>query len=356
MNEGWSWGIFFLTFFYYWATGISITAGYHRLFAHKTYDTHPLIKLFFLLFGAATFQNSALKWCSDHRVHHREVDKDADPYNINRGFFYAHMGWILFNDPTVHNIPPALDLSKDPLVRWQHKYYLIICSVMGIFLPWGIGALMGYPLGGLGVAALLRIVIVHHATFFINSLCHFVGKENYTDQNSAKDSYLMAFFTFGEGYHNFHHRFQTDFRNGHRWYHFDPAKWLISVLKWFGLAFKIRRVSDIAIIRARMEMQEKATALELQTAQVDPKWRQEYMRLKEVWAQKMKESEARFQTYREIMDQKWDQKVSDLKGKREERKAQLRYYRSRYKDSVRELKDVYREAQLITKIFAVSRV
>jgi stearoyl-CoA desaturase (delta-9 desaturase) len=108
------------------ASGFSITAGYHRLFAHQTYETHPLIRFLFLIFGAGAFQNSAFKWSSDHRYHHRFVDKEGDPYNINRGFFYAHMGWIFRHDPAARSFANADDLQIDPLVRWQHKYFLLI--------------------------------------------------------------------------------------------------------------------------------------------------------------------------------------------------------------------------------------
>lgn len=257
--EGWSWGIFFLSVVFYFATGISITAGYHRLFSHKAYQASWPVRFVYLFFGAGAFQNSCLKWCADHRRHHRYVDTESDPYNINEGFFHAHMGWIFFKEEVLKEgyYSNSQDLMKDPLVKWQHRYYLPIAICSGILLPTLIGALMGYPLGGIGIAALGRIVFVHHATFFINSLCHTLGTQPYSDSTTAKDSALMAFFTYGEGYHNFHHRFQFDYRNGVRWYDFDPSKWVIDGLSVVKLAKNKKMVEMDEILKAKFQMAQK---------------------------------------------------------------------------------------------------
>lgn len=257
--EGWSWGAWALFTFFYFATGLSITAGYHRLFSHKAYQASAPVKLFFLLFGAAAFQNSCLKWSSDHRRHHRHVDTDEDPYNINEGFFYAHMGWILLKEKPEYadNYSNAKDLTSDKLVMFQHKFYLPIAVFIGLILPGLIGYMAGFPLGGLALAGLGRLVFVHHATFFINSLCHKLGSQPYTDKNTARDSFIMALFTYGEGYHNFHHRFQFDYRNGIKWYHFDPSKWLINALEWVGMARNKKRVPLDEILKARFVMAQK---------------------------------------------------------------------------------------------------
>ena len=257
--EGWSWGAWAVAIFFYFATGLSITAGYHRLFSHKAYQASTPAKIFFLFFGAAAFQNSCLKWSTDHRRHHRHVDTDEDPYNINEGFFYAHMGWIFLKEKPEyeHDFTGARDLTSDPLVMFQHKYYLPIAVIIGLLLPLGIGALFGFPLGGLALAGIGRVVFVHHATFFINSLCHKLGSQPYTDKNTARDSFIMAIFTYGEGYHNFHHRFQFDYRNGIKWYHFDPSKWLINTLEWMGMAHNKKRVPLDEILKARFFMAQK---------------------------------------------------------------------------------------------------
>lgn len=246
-----------LFFFFYFATGLSITVGYHRLFAHKGYEAHPLVQLFCLIFGAAAFQNSALKWCTDHRVHHLHVDGDDDPYNIQRGFWYAHVGWVCRTGNPKDFSHLGRDLAANPLVRWQDKHYALLGLVFGFGLPTLIGWMMGSALGGLALGGFLRLTMVHHFTFFINSLCHYWGKQTYTDRNSAKDNYFLAFFTYGEGFHNFHHLFANDYRNGIHWYDFDPSKWTIRTLAFFGFAKNLRVTPEIQILRARLQMNKK---------------------------------------------------------------------------------------------------
>lgn len=259
--DGFSWAQVLLGIAFYILSGFSITAGYHRLFAHKAYDAHPVVKFFFLIFGAAAFQNSALKWCSDHRVHHLKVDTNEDPYNINEGFFHAHMGWVFLKKNGIVNEKFAKDFRQDPLVLWQHKYYLLIAVTVGMVVPFLIGGFFfGSFLGGLAMGVLARIVFIHHCTFFINSLCHYIGTTPYTDTNTAKDSWFMALLTFGEGYHNFHHYYQYDYRNGIRWYQFDPTKWLIKSLNLTGLAYKLRKTSPDKILESRMMMKMKLAA------------------------------------------------------------------------------------------------
>ena len=243
----------------YTLIGISITAGYHRHFAHKTYDCHWSIQLFYLIFGAAGFQNSALEWSAQHRIHHREVDTDADPYNAQRGFFWSHMGWIFFTTKPDPEFKSVRDLQKNPLVMWQHRYYFPIGLSIGIGLPTLIGYAYGSALGGFFVGGVLRLVLLHHTTFLINSAAHFFGSQPYNDNSSARDSWWLAFFTLGEGYHNFHHTFQGDYRNGilkHQW---DPSKWFIASLSFAGLASNLRRTPVLSITRARLRMAQKST-------------------------------------------------------------------------------------------------
>ncbi|MBC7540961.1 MAG: fatty acid desaturase [Bacteriovorax sp.] len=242
---------------FYFITGIAITAGYHRLLSHRAYSAGKIVKFLYLIFGAAAFQNSALKWAADHRIHHRHVDGEKDPYNINKGFFYAHMGWIFFKDQNNETAHYPKDLLNDKLVMWQHRNYLAIAVSVGFILPTVIGYFLGSALGGLALAGVTRVVFVHHCTFFINSLCHVVGNRPYTDTNTARDSYVMAFFSYGEGYHNYHHYFPSDYRNGIRWYHFDPTKWLIKVLSFVGLVRDLKKVPEKLIIQARAEMLSK---------------------------------------------------------------------------------------------------
>lgn len=245
--------IFFIYFaIFYILIGFSITAGYHRLFSHRTYKANPIIKFLLLFFGAGAVENSALKWCSDHRIHHTHCDTEKDPYNIKKGFLWAHIGWIFFEEPKLNPKYPN-DLVKDKLVAWQHKYYLPLTILVGFILPLLIGFYYHAPIGGLAIIGLLRITVLQHATFFINSFCHVFGTRPYDEENSARDSFLAALLTFGEGYHNYHHHFQADYRNGVKWYQFDPAKWLIKSLAFLGLASDLKTVPQEEILKAEME-------------------------------------------------------------------------------------------------------
>ena len=254
MKEGFSWPIFLLFTFYLLATGLSITAGYHRLFSHKSYEANGLIRFLLLAFGGASCQNSALKWSSEHRDHHRYVDQADDPYNIHKGFFYAHIGWVLLKDPklTFENVR---DLQEDKLILWQHRNYWMIAVVLGFVVPFLAGVAFGRPWGALLWAGIVRTVLVHHSTFLINSLCHFLGKQPYSLRNTSRDNGLTALLTFGEGYHNFHHKFQYDYRNGIRWYQWDPTKWVIRGLEMIRFVKKLRRASDEIIFQAKIEVE-----------------------------------------------------------------------------------------------------
>lgn len=312
--DGFDYGQILMGILFYFITGISITAGYHRLFSHKAYTAHPLVKLIFLIFGAATFQNSVLKWGSDHRLHHTKVDTEDDPYSIQEGFFYAHMGWVFLKKNGDIKEKYAKDFLSDKLVLWQHKYYLLISVLAGLVLPALLGQLFFNSwLGGLAVAGMARVVLVHHCTFFINSLCHYLGTTPYTDTNSAKDSWIMALFTFGEGYHNFHHFFQNDYRNGIRWFHFDPTKWLINVLQFLGLAFNLKSTSHDKILAAKMHMRVKT--LKDKTL-FDDKFYQEVELLKN----KVIESLRQFQ---DLKNQYRESKLIEIKNKMLEARSEF---------------------------------
>ena len=237
------------------ATGLSITLGYHRLFAHKAFEASWPVRLLTLMFGAAAFENGALNWVSDHRRHHKHVDGAEDPYDISQGFWYAHMGWILFKvdpEPPMDNVA---DLRKDPLVSFQDRFYIPIAVILGFVIPAALGWMHGGVIGAWGgflLAGVARVTAVQHMTFFINSLCHTLGSRPYSDRCSARDSWLMALFTFGEGYHNYHHEFQHDYRNGVKWWQWDPTKWSIWTLEKLRLASGLRRVTEEKILLSQL--------------------------------------------------------------------------------------------------------
>ncbi|MPS31180.1 MULTISPECIES: fatty acid desaturase [unclassified Salinivibrio] len=238
--------------------GLSITAGYHRLWAHKTYQAHPALRFIFAIGGAFALQNSALHWSSDHRIHHRHVDdNDVDPYSAKRGFWFSHLGWMLreYHPNRYGDYSNCRDLQKDKIVMWQHKHYLALTLATNFGFPIAFGLLHGDLWGAILLVGFTRLVLSHHTTFFINSLAHVWGSQPYTDKNTARDNGVLALMTFGEGYHNFHHIFENDYRNGIRWWQFDPTKWLIKTASWLGLAEKLRVTPEEKIEKARATMQ-----------------------------------------------------------------------------------------------------
>jgi stearoyl-CoA desaturase (delta-9 desaturase) len=263
-HYGLDWFQVALFFFFYIATGFSITLGYHRLFSHLAFKAKAPVKLSTLLFGACAFENSALDWSSDHRKHHKHVDHEDDPYDITKGFMWAHIGWLLFKLSPEQPMDNVNDLRRDPLVMWQHRWCIPLAFILGFGVPALLGFLWSGPSGALGgflLAGVLRVFAVQHSTFFINSLCHTVGHRPYSTRCSARDSAIMALFTFGEGYHNYHHEFQHDYRNGVKRTNFDPTKWTIWTLEKLGLVSDLRRVPDEKILLAEMTETKRRAAI-----------------------------------------------------------------------------------------------
>lgn len=242
------------------ASSMSITLGYHRLFSHMAFKAKWPVKLGVLVFGASAFEGSALEWCTDHRRHHKFVDHDDDPYDITKGFFHAHMGWLLFKlrpIPPMDNVP---DLLADRMVMFQHRHFPLIGAIVNLVCVPAIGWLWGgwqSALGALLIGSVLRVVLVEHSTFCINSFCHMIGSRPYSTRCSARNSWIMALFTFGEGYHNYHHEFQHDYRNGVKPWQFDPTKWAIWTMSKIGLTSGLRRVPDEKIQLAEIAEQQK---------------------------------------------------------------------------------------------------
>lgn len=254
-----------------WLNGLSITGGYHRLWAHRAYEAHWSLRVVFMLFGAMAIQNSILVWASGHRTHHRHVDDvDLDPYSANRGFWFSHIGWMLRNyESGKPNFSNASDLLNDKIVMFQHNYYVPLVVVMNFGLTLALGWMLDDIWGVFLLGGLLRLVVSHHVTFFINSLAHIWGTRPYTEENTARDNPVLALVTYGEGYHNYHHIFQYDYRNGVKWWQFDPTKWLILSLSWVGITRNLKRCSDFAIQKAQITMQFKRAQAQLEMHPAD---------------------------------------------------------------------------------------
>ena len=314
--------------------GMSITAGYHRLWSHNAYQAHPWLRVFFALWGAGALQNSILVWCSDHRRHHRHVDdNERDPYSAGRGLWFSHMGWILREYRTnVDDFSNSPDLQRDPVVMWQHRNYVALTTLMNVILPMLVGWWAGDIIGGLLLVGLLRLVVNHHVTFFINSLAHYWGRQPYTDENSARDNDVLAFLTYGEGYHNFHHIFQSDYRNGVRWFQWDPTKWLINLCAWLGLASKLNRVPSFKIQQAILAMQFKRARDQIDEAgsplPLREKLEQEYQLFLDA-----------LNRWKELQSQRYEQRKEELGSALAEKRAKLaeRWEQAAVRTRLREL-------------------
>ena len=340
----WAEPVIFVVF--YLACGLSITAGYHRLFSHRTHKAAWPMRLFYALFGAAAFQNSAIKWCSDHRRHHLKTDEEEDPYTVKKGFMWAHMGWVMV-DQGEEIVEHVEDLQDDPILAWQDRHIFLIGFLVGIVLPGAIGflALGGVHgfLGGMIYGGFLRVVIVHHATFLINSAAHTWGTQPYSTANTSRDSPVLSFFTFGEGYHNFHHTFQADYRNGHKWYHVDPSKWWIKSFNYLGLNTQLKSTPKHSIEVAKVNMRFKKRAQRLENRNVNiHKFEDRLAKCRDNLRSKMFEFH---RAKKEFKNMARESKVA-MKMKVNELKNSVRTARDDLQQLFRDMKIEYKQAKL----------
>ncbi|KAI7870831.1 delta-9 desaturase [Spinellus fusiger] len=247
-----------LTIVTYTATGLGITAGYHRLWAHRAYQATTPLKIMLIIMSTAAFQGTIDWWVRDHRSHHRWTDTDKDPYCANRGFFYSHIGWLMvYRGRGKTGFADISDLRADKYIAFQRKYYPYLAIFFGFTLPVIIASLWGDIRGGFYYAVILRMTLVHHATFCVNSLAHILGEDTYDDFHTPRDHWLTAVITFGEGYHNFHHQFPQDYRNAILNYQYDPTKWLIKAFEMVGLAYDLKTFPTNEIKKGYVYMQDK---------------------------------------------------------------------------------------------------
>ncbi|KAI5917657.1 hypothetical protein F4810DRAFT_726831 [Camillea tinctor] len=230
----------------YWSLYQTLTdfTGYHRLWSHRSFVASPPLKLFLAICGVSSAQGSIIAWCRDHRAHHRFIDTRKDPYNVQKGLLWSHMGWLIFKpDPKLIGWVDISDLCNDNVVLWQYRNLPIIFMFFGYILP-GLIAHAGWRdgLGGLLYAGIIP---------------HYLGDQPYADAQSPRDYIFTALLTFGEGYHNFHHEFPSDSWNGIRRFDYDPTKWLIRLWKWAGLASDLQEFPSNEISKAIFQQEEK---------------------------------------------------------------------------------------------------
>ena len=240
--------------------GIGLSAGYHRYFSHKTYKAHPIVEIFLLALSPLLMQHSAIRWSYDHRRHHAFVDTDEDPYSIKKGFWFAHFKWMLYKQRDVE--PKVVkDLFDNPRVHFQHRHIYPLMFGSNIAVGLIVGYILNDYIGAFVLAVGLRLLVSHHMTWLINSMAHTWGDRPFCQEQTAVNNFFCALLTWGEGYHNYHHVFSKDYRNGVRWYHYDPTKWTIWCLSKVGLTSKLRRM-DKETVKKMMVIKRKQLLLE----------------------------------------------------------------------------------------------
>lgn len=271
VNHLFRWETILLGIFMWFLSGMAITVGYHRYFSHRSYKTKKWMEYLYVIFGTSALQMSVIEWSYDHRNHHRYTDTDKDPYSIKKGFWYAHILWLFtkrgVDGKTEIDFKKVSDLTSDKFILFQHKYFFPFAIFMAFIFPGLIASLWGDFWGGVLIAGLVRSVIVHHGTFSINSVCHSIGKRPYSLEESARDSWISALLTYGEGYHNFHHKFPGDYRNAILPWQYDPSKWFIWLMSKLGIAWDLHRTPEERILQAKIEVLEQRALMNQLTLQ-----------------------------------------------------------------------------------------
>lgn len=244
---------------YYFFTGLGITAGYHRYWSHRSYDATFLLRIILMIAGTGAVEGSIKWWSRHHRAHHRYTDTRLDPYATQHGFWHSHMLWMMFKEhPEDRGKVSVDDIKQDLVANFQHRHYFILMLVFGFIVPTLVaGYFWNDYLGGYFYAGVTRLLFVHHATFCVNSLAHWLGEASFDDRYTPKDHIITALVTLGEGYHNFHHEFPNDFRNAIEFWQYDPTKWIIKIFELIGLASNLRTFPTNEIEKGKLAMKEK---------------------------------------------------------------------------------------------------
>jgi stearoyl-CoA desaturase (delta-9 desaturase) len=256
----------------YLLTGAGITVGFHRLFTHRSFQTYPIVRYTFAVLGQMGVEGDVVTWVADHRKHHQFSDRDGDPHSPHAGFgdsftgaikglWHAHLGWLLVSAGRADKRRYAKDLSLDKGLRVIARLFvpMVIASLLiPALVSWAIvGGWYGF-LGGLVWGGAVRIFLLHHVTWSINSICHFLGRRRFESADESRNVWWLSWISFGESWHNNHHAFPTSAFHGLRRLEVDPGGWLILALERSGLAWQVKRVPR-ELQQARMSRVAKKT-------------------------------------------------------------------------------------------------
>lgn len=241
-----SWtGLIILLVLYPITGGLGVTAGFHRLLTHRSFKTYPAIRYFLTFCGCLAMEGAPISWVASHRLHHKESDQTPDPHSPIVNFLWSHMLWLFWKTPGVATAEEernwTRDLQKDPGIRFLSKFFFPINLLVAGGL-YGIGHAIAGPSFGLSLfiwGFCLRVVLVWHATWLVNSATHMWGYQNYESGDNSRNTWWVALITFGEGWHNNHHADQTSAAHGHRWFEFDMTYVFIRMLERMGLAWDV---------------------------------------------------------------------------------------------------------------------
>ncbi|XP_018495371.1 acyl-CoA Delta(11) desaturase [Galendromus occidentalis] len=237
--------------------GLGVTAGAHRLWSHRSYKARLPLRIVLMLFNCLACQNDLYEWTRDHRVHHKYSETDADPHNVNRGFFFAHVGWLMCKKhPEVFRRGKSVDCSdllQDPVIRFQRKFYLPLTGILCFYLP---SVLPHYMFGegyanGFFVAAMTRYVFSLNFTWLVNSAAHMWGNKPYDKNISPVENAFVSFVAIGEGFHNYHHTFPWDYRTSELGWKINLTSIFIEFMAYIGQAYDLKTVPD-HVVKKRM--------------------------------------------------------------------------------------------------------
>ena len=232
----WSWGSVATLLILYWVTAcLGVTLGYHRLLSHRSFKVPQWLARFFATCGALSAEYGPITWSGIHRQHHKYSDTDPDPHDMNKGFWWSHIGWMFYDVPAEKNVRKyTADLRQDPYFRWLDKWFLLLQIPLGLTLyligGWSL-VLWGIP---------LRLAVVYHVTWLVNSATHTWGERPYDTEDNSRNNKWVAALTFGEGWHNNHHAYPSSAKQGLQHGQIDLTWYHIVVLKKLGLARNIR--------------------------------------------------------------------------------------------------------------------
>jgi stearoyl-CoA desaturase (delta-9 desaturase) len=256
-NEALGWSDIAVFVICYMLTGFGVTIGFHRHLTHRAFKAKPWVRGTLAILGSAAIEGPVISWVADHRKHHAFSDQEGDPHSPHvdhgvglkgalRGLLHAHVGWLFIHTHRGNKERYAPDLMKDPLIRWLDRTF-VLWVVAGLVVPFILGGLIGgswhTALTGLLWGGAVRMLVVHHVTYSINSLCHFFGRQAFDTGDESRNLAWLAPFTFGEAWHNNHHAFPTSFEHGMRRWQFDPSRYVIRGLEKMGLVWDVVRIS-----------------------------------------------------------------------------------------------------------------